>query len=275
MLLFYLISGPPTFLDVVTLSPGDTVFHTETWSRDWCECVLFQSFHNASLSEIALYRFPSDVNLSLSRRVVYNVTQNVSNTAQEFEYWEANFHPGGRGTACFAFSQPINYYFAPRYYVDGAERDPDYAAHAVQTVLNVSSGCMQTPPFVESGGWAFVWERQFKTQDQTVGTVQYAFDMVEYAVPAVNATNVRVGEGQFCWELGAPEDVWLLVAKEGFPVDPGAQRLEAHTWCVPRYKLTIPITAIPVAIAVVLEILIILLCICKPLRKQRQAYAQI
>jgi hypothetical protein len=96
LFLFYLISGPPTFLDVVTMSPGDTLFHNESWSRLWCECIQFESFNNRSLDDIALYRLPANANLPLSDHVAYNVTQNVSNPLDLFEYWQVYLHPGSR-----------------------------------------------------------------------------------------------------------------------------------------------------------------------------------
>lgn len=92
---------------------------------------------------------------------------------------------------------------------------------------------------------------------------------MEYSLPSGNGTAEAIGQGQFCWETGAPDDQWLLAA-HGTPPSVAAQnRLEARLWCVPRYSLSIPITAVPVAIAVVLEILIIVFCICKPHRARR------
>ncbi len=277
LFLFYLISGPPTFLDVVTLSPGDTVFHQETWSRLWCECIQFESFNNRSLDDVSLYRFPADTKLPLSVHLSYSVSQNVSDPVLDFEYWEAYFHPGASARACFSFSEPVDFFFAPRYYVDGEERDPDFQDHASQSRLNVTSGCVEVGNFTDSGGWAFVWSKGFKTQQQTVGSVQYVFNMVEYAVPQVNASQQLKGEGRFCWATDAAPDAWLVAARqqeEGHHVS--SKRLEAHLWCVPRYVLSIPITAIPVAIAAVLEILIIVFCICKPHRAaKRGRYEQI
>ncbi len=277
LFLFYLISGPPTFLEVVTMSPGDTIFHETTWSRMWCECIQFATVHNVTTTDAALYRFPGGTKLPLSVPVSYQVTQNVSNPTLEFEYWEAYFHPGANATACYEFSDPVDFYFSPRYYVDGADRDPDFQDHWNVTKGNQTSGCVTVGNFTESGGWAFVWEKTFKLQEQTQGRVVYSFEMLEFAVPAVNSSDKLEGDGRFCWDIGAPPDAWLLAAKEGRPVDPGNKRLGAQLWCVPRYALSIPITAIPVAIAATLEILIIVFCICKPHRAAQRArrYEQI
>jgi hypothetical protein len=277
LFLFYLISGPATFLEVVTMSPGDTIFHDTTWSRMWCGCIQLGSTHNVTATEVALYRFPADAKLPLTVPLSYQVTQNVSNAVLEFEYWEAYFHPGANATACFEFSEPVTFYFAQRYYVDGADHDPDYQDHFNMTFANLTSGCVTVGNFTVSGGWAFVWEKQFKLQEQTRGLVQYSFEMLEYAIPAVNSSDKLEGEGRFCWDNGAPADAWLLAAKEGRPVDPDNKRLGAELWCIPRYALSIPITAIPVVIAATLEILIIIFCICKPHRaaQRSQRYEQI
>jgi hypothetical protein len=96
LFLFYLISGPPTFLDIVTVAKGDTMFHTETWSRLWCQCILFESFNNKTDHDVSLYRFPQDTKLPLTVHVSYNVSQNVSNGLDLFEYWEVYFHPGSK-----------------------------------------------------------------------------------------------------------------------------------------------------------------------------------
>jgi hypothetical protein len=77
-----------------------------------------------------------------------------------------------RARACFSFNEWVTFYFAPRYYVDGLDRDADYSGHSNLT-LNVTNGCIDAPEVAESGGWAFVWEKQFKLQQETVGRVWY------------------------------------------------------------------------------------------------------
>jgi hypothetical protein len=56
--------------------------------------------------------------------------------------------------------------------VDGLDRDPDYAGHSILTETNRTSGCVDAPQVNVSGGWAFVWEKQFQLQDSTVGVVE-------------------------------------------------------------------------------------------------------
>ncbi len=72
----------------------------------------------------------------------------------------------------------MNFYFSPRYYVDGLDRDPDYASNSNKTVLNVTNGCLDAPEVVEAGGWAFVWEKQFKLQEVTEGVVELRISSV-------------------------------------------------------------------------------------------------
>lgn len=60
--------------------------------------------------------------------------------------------------------------------------------------------------------WAWVFEKDFRLQEQTTGLVTYDFDMVEYALPARPSPNdTAVGWGRFCW---ASDDQsrysWLL-----------------------------------------------------------------
>ncbi len=96
LFLFYLISGPPTFLDVVMLSPGDTLFHSETWSRLWCQCIFFESFNNKTNHDISLYRFPEGTQLPLTVDLTYNMSQSIANPLVLFEYWVVYLHPGSK-----------------------------------------------------------------------------------------------------------------------------------------------------------------------------------
>lgn len=267
LLLFYLISGPPTFLEVETLAPGDTLFHETTWSRLWCNCLKFENVNNHSADDIALYRLAESAKLSLNRTLSYDAAQVVDDPYQVFEFFEAYFHPGASGEANYSFSRPVTFYLAPSYYVNGLNRGADYQDHAVMKHTNVTEGVLRTPKFNASGGWAFVWEKDFKDQAATQGNISYHFDMREYELPHPPADDVIHGAGQFCWEADETPSRWFLAAKETAELQ--TPRLRAHMWCVPRYKLSIPITAIPVAIALVLEVLIIIFCIVRPWRAQK------
>ena len=83
LLLFYLISGPPTFLEAETMAPGDTLFHRFTWSRLWCGCLRFRNTANHSAADVALFRLPSGAarNMSLGPGPSYSVQQNVTGAA--------------------------------------------------------------------------------------------------------------------------------------------------------------------------------------------------
>jgi hypothetical protein len=105
----------------------------------------------------------------------------------------------------------------------------------------------------------------------TAAGARYEFELTEFAVPS-NATALA-GWGRFCWATDAPPDAWLLAASREAALRP---RLQAHLWCVPRLSVAVPVTAVPVVIAALLEILIIVFCICKPLRARKKAkYLQI
>ena len=273
LLLFYIMSGPPTFLEVEVMAPGSTLFHNFTWSRLWCECVKFENVNNHSASDISLWELSEPPNVTLSSKFDYEVEQTVADEYASFEFWEAYFHPGAVATANFSFSEAVTFYLAPRYYVDGLQRDPDYADHHVMKWTNVTEGVVHSPPFNVSGGWAFVWEKDFKVQKQTRGVVHYSFHMIEYALPTTGRR--LTGSGELCWAPHAEPTAWFLAASRSaeLHVKP---RLQASMWCVPRYKLTVPITAIPVTAAVILEILIIVFCIVRPRRKrQAERYVQI
>jgi hypothetical protein len=223
---------------------------------------------NHSATDVSFYRFPQDVHLNLDRRLSYTVMQNISDPYQNFEFWEAYFHPGASAVANFSFNIAVDFYLAPSYYVNGIDRDADYQDHHVLVLKNVTEGSIRTPQFNVSGGWGFVWKKNFKEVKDVVGEVTYGFDMVEYGLPS-NYTDVVRGEGDFCWSSSDADSKWLLAAKDGDEMST-VDRLQAHMWCVPRYKLTIPITGIPVLIAVVLEILIIVFCVCIPWKKRKR-----
>ena len=80
LFLFYLVSGPPTFLEVETLARGDTFFHNTTWSRLWCGCLKLESANNHTPNDVSLYRLPLDrpSHMSLSQHLSYDVVQNIS-----------------------------------------------------------------------------------------------------------------------------------------------------------------------------------------------------
>lgn len=210
-----------------------------------------------------------------------------------FEFWEAYFHPGAVATANYSFNRPVTFYFAPRYYVDGLNREANYEGHSVMKITNATQGSIVTPKFNVSGGWGFVWEKDFKNQKSTSGVVSYHFDMLEYAIPSVPANDTLKGAGEFCWAPSDPSSSWLLVAGNqesdenqkneessmeisliSMPQGPKA-RLQARLLCVPRYRVTIPVTAVPVVLALILETLIIVCCIVRPRRALRQRYESV
>ncbi len=181
---------------------GDTTLYTPTWSQVWCQCLQFSSRNNRSADDMTLYRLPFGTAPPLNRRHSYDVTQRVGDPDLTFEYYEAIMHPGAKASARFAFNVPVTAYFAARFDVDGQDHDPDYQTHFVWQLSNVTSGVVYAPAINASGTWAFVWDKNFKLQSQTVGTVAYHFDMVEYAQPVVDANETAAGEGRFCWESG-------------------------------------------------------------------------
>jgi len=261
--MFYLLSGPPTFLEEIRMVGGDTVFYVPTWSSTWCECLQFDSHNNRSADDITLRSLALDHLPPLSHRFNYSFTQTIANPDDLFEYWEAIMHPGAKARAEFSFNYSVNVYFAPRFYVDGQDHDPDYDDHHALAILNISKGVIIAPPINVSDTWAFVFEKNFKLQTSTVGTVTYTYEMVEYEIPDTDPSHTGVGEGRFCWDSGNMNSSWFLNAKWQDGKVNVTQMLAAGLRCVPRYKLTIPIMCIPVVVFLVIEILIIVYCICK------------
>lgn len=250
---------------------GDTIFYEPTWSKTWCECLDLSSRNNRSVDDITLRRLPVGVQLPLDQQFNYSLSQTINNANLLFEYWEAILHPGAKAKAVFSFNFGVNVYFAPRFYVDGQDHDPDYEDHYVVLMKNVTNGEIVAPPINASETWAFVFEKNFKLQTTTFGSVNYTFQMVEYALPKTDVNDTDVGAGRFCWDAGNMNSSWFLSAKWTGTIDI-SQQLTADLKCVPRYALTIPIMCIPVVIFIVVEILILVFCICK---KRRPKYVEV